>query len=143
MALGCDLVNVAREAMLSIGCIQAQKCHTGHCPSEVATHSGWFQRGLDPHINAARFQGYLEAFRNEVNAVTHAAGYEHPGQFTPHDVELSSGPGQFRTLFDLYGYDKKQYLPGKVLGFKQPDAELWRARLEARGMAFETAATAK
>ncbi|HEY0698001.1 MAG TPA: glutamate synthase-related protein, partial [Micromonospora sp.] len=27
-ALGCDLVNVGREAMLAIGCIQAQKCHT-------------------------------------------------------------------------------------------------------------------
>src|SRR4029078_6256121 len=25
-ALGCDMVNVAREAMLAIGCVQAQKC---------------------------------------------------------------------------------------------------------------------
>lgn len=143
MALGCDLVQVAREAMLAVGCIQAQKCHTGHCPSGVATHSWWFQRGLDPDVNAARFQGYVEAFRNEVNAVTHACGYEHPAQFTPHDIELSSGPGQFRTLFDLYGYDKKQYLPGKVLGFKKPDTELWRSRLEERGMQIETVATAR
>src|SRR5690606_34107471 len=44
MALGADLIGVAREAMLSIGCIQALKCHTGHCPSGVATHSKWFQR---------------------------------------------------------------------------------------------------
>ena len=35
--LGCDMINVAREAMLAIGCIQAQKCHTGHCPTGVAT----------------------------------------------------------------------------------------------------------
>ncbi len=27
-ALGADLVNVAREAMLAVGCVQAQKCHT-------------------------------------------------------------------------------------------------------------------
>ena len=32
-ALGCDMIGVAREAMLSIGCIQAQRCHTGHCPA--------------------------------------------------------------------------------------------------------------
>ena len=32
-ALGCDMVNVAREAMLAIGCIQAQKCHTDTCPT--------------------------------------------------------------------------------------------------------------
>ncbi|MFW2335534.1 glutamate synthase-related protein, partial [Ilumatobacter sp.] len=25
--LGCDMINVAREAMLAIGCIQAQRCH--------------------------------------------------------------------------------------------------------------------
>ncbi|HEU4615082.1 MAG TPA: FMN-binding glutamate synthase family protein, partial [Kofleriaceae bacterium] len=37
LTLGCDMVNVAREAMLSIGCIQAQRCHTGHCPTGVAT----------------------------------------------------------------------------------------------------------
>jgi glutamate synthase domain-containing protein 2 len=28
---------VAREAMLAIGCIQAQRCHTNHCPTGVAT----------------------------------------------------------------------------------------------------------
>ncbi|MGW1155211.1 glutamate synthase-related protein, partial [Streptomyces rubiginosohelvolus] len=31
-ALGVDMINVGREAMLSIGCIQAQKCHTDKCP---------------------------------------------------------------------------------------------------------------
>ena len=38
-ALGCDMINVAREAMMSIGCIQAQRCHTGHCPTGVATNT--------------------------------------------------------------------------------------------------------
>jgi glutamate synthase domain-containing protein 2 len=38
-ALGCDMVNVAREAMLSIGCIQAQKWHTDTCPTGVATQN--------------------------------------------------------------------------------------------------------
>ena len=38
-ALGCDMVNVGREAMMSIGCIQAQRCHTDHCPTGVATQS--------------------------------------------------------------------------------------------------------
>jgi len=40
-ALGCDMVYVAREAMLSIGCIQAQKCHTDTCPVGVATQNKW------------------------------------------------------------------------------------------------------
>jgi len=36
-AMGVDCINVAREAMMSIGCIQAQVCHTNRCPAGIAT----------------------------------------------------------------------------------------------------------
>jgi glutamate synthase domain-containing protein 2 len=116
MALGADLIHVARETMLSIGCIQAQKCHTGDCPAGVATQKAWLQRGMVPEVGARRCQGYLESFRNELLAVTHAAGYPHPGCFTPDDVEVSSGPGVFKTLREIYGYDKPRFcLPDQTL----------------------------
>ncbi|MHC4338930.1 MAG: FMN-binding glutamate synthase family protein [Planctomycetota bacterium] len=111
MAMGADCINVAREAMLSIGCIQAQKCHTGHCPSGVATHSGWFQRGLVPEVNAKRFEAYLDAYRGEVMSVTLACGYSHPGEFTPHCIEISSGPNRFSTLHEILGYEKTRHRP--------------------------------
>jgi glutamate synthase domain-containing protein 2 len=125
MALGADLVNVAREALLAMGCIQAQKCHTGHCPTGITTHRPWLQRGLVVDTAAERVKNYLETFRAELDALTHAAGYEHPGQFTPHDVEVSAGPGVFRSLHELYGYDKKQYAPGKEPVFKLADRTPW------------------
>ena len=103
-AMGADLVNIAREAMLSIGCIQAQKCHTDRCPSGVATQDPWLQAGLDPKIQSQRFGRFCQSLRNEILAVTHACGYEHPAQFTSEDVEMSSGPALFRTMKDLYGY---------------------------------------
>jgi hypothetical protein len=53
-ALGCDLVNVGREAMLAIGCIQAQRCHTGRCPTGVTTQSRWLMHGLDPELKPNR-----------------------------------------------------------------------------------------
>jgi glutamate synthase domain-containing protein 2 len=104
LALGADLINIAREAMLSIGCIQAQQCHTGHCPSGVATHIKYLQGGLQPEVQSQRFARFCQSFRNELVAVTHACGYEHPSQFTGDDVEVSAGPGQFKTLRELYGY---------------------------------------
>lgn len=104
ICLGADLVNVAREAMLSIGCIQAQKCHTDRCPAGVATQSGWLQRGLDPVVQSVRFARYCQSFRNEVLALTHAAGYRHPSQFTMDDVELSAGAAVFRPLREVFGY---------------------------------------
>lgn len=118
IAQGADLIQVAREGMLAIGCIQAQKCHTGFCPTGIATHNPWLQRGLDVERNAERVHAYVDSFRNEVNALAHAAGYTHPGMFTPHDVELSAGPSVFKSLYELFGYDKKQYAPDREPRFK-------------------------
>ena len=58
-ALGCDMINVGREAMMAIGCIQAQQCHTNHCPTGVATQNPWLVRGLDPTLKAARLANYI------------------------------------------------------------------------------------
>jgi glutamate synthase domain-containing protein 2 len=104
-ALGADLINVAREAMIAIGCIQAQQCHTNHCPAGVATSSWWLQRGLDPVVQAERFHRYVQTFRKELIALTHACGYEHPNDFTTTDLEISRGASGFVTLRDRYGYE--------------------------------------
>ena len=55
-ALGCDMINVGREAMLSIGCIQAQRCHTNHCPTGVTTQNPWLtsRPRSDAEVGAAR-----------------------------------------------------------------------------------------
>jgi glutamate synthase domain-containing protein 2 len=37
MALGADWCNAVRGFMFALGCIQAQACHTDHCPTGVAT----------------------------------------------------------------------------------------------------------
>jgi glutamate synthase (ferredoxin) len=108
-AMGADLINVAREAMLSIGCIQAQKCHTGHCPAGVATQNMWLQKGLDPRVGGDRFQGYIEAFRKEVDMVTRACGHHHPAQFTGSDIEVSTGVNSFSELTKVMGYSKPAY----------------------------------
>ena len=106
IAMGCDIIHIAREAMISIGCIQAQKCHTDECPTGIATHNSWLTRGLDPELQSKRLARYIKSFRNELSAVTQAAGYSHPSQFTMEDVELSAGPNVFKTLKELYNYEK-------------------------------------
>lgn len=105
-AMGCDLIHIAREAMLSIGCIQAQRCHTDHCPAGVATQNRWLQRGLDIDDKSVRLARYVQSFRKELLQLSHAAGYEHPSQFTAHDVEICTGPNQFTPLAKVLGYEK-------------------------------------
>ncbi|MBI3855619.1 MAG: FMN-binding glutamate synthase family protein [Planctomycetes bacterium] len=108
ICLGADLINIARESMLSIGCIQAQRCHTGLCPTGVATNDPRLQDGLLPEHQAQRFARYLKSFRNELMAITHACGYQHPEEFTAEDVEISTGPAQFKTLRELEGYTPRR-----------------------------------
>jgi glutamate synthase (ferredoxin) len=103
-AMGCDLINIAREAMLSIGCIQAQKCHTGDCPAGVATHSPWLQAGLDVDNKSERFGRFVRGFRKELLQLSHTAGHQHPCEFLGTDIELSTGVNKFSTLEEVMGY---------------------------------------
>ena len=106
-AMGVDCINVAREAMMSIGCIQAQICHTNRCPAGVATQSKWLQRGIDPTLKSVRLAQYFKTFRKEFMEITHAAGYEHPCQFKMSDIELNVDSNKLSTELDkTYLYEK-------------------------------------
>ncbi|MCI5050819.1 MAG: FMN-binding glutamate synthase family protein [Candidatus Pacebacteria bacterium] len=100
LAMGCDMVQIAREAMLSIGCIQAQKCHNGQCPVNIASHKGqWL---VDAEHKAWRFSNYIRSFRKNLLALSNASGYEHPCQFTTQDILIAQGGDKFTTLCDHF-----------------------------------------
>ncbi|BBH17021.1 FMN-binding glutamate synthase family protein [Nocardioides baekrokdamisoli] len=103
-ALGADMLNVAREAMLSIGCIQSQKCHEDTCPTGVATQNKWLAHGLDPHDKGVRCATYLITLRKELMKVAAAVGVAHPSMISANDIEIFSGDYEARTLASVYGY---------------------------------------
>jgi glutamate synthase domain-containing protein 2 len=106
-AMGADVINVAREAMLSIGCIQAQSCHTNTCPTGVATQNRWLQAGINVKDKSERVNYYFNNFRKELLEITHACGYEHPCQFTMDDVEINLGDRFIaKTLAETFTYNK-------------------------------------
>ncbi|WP_299560486.1 FMN-binding glutamate synthase family protein [uncultured Mycolicibacterium sp.] len=103
-ALGVDLIAVAREAMLSIGCIQAQKCHTDRCPTGVATQHPWLARGLDPEQKSHRLANYVRTLRRDLLKVSEAAGVAHPAFLGPQHVEILDADRTHRPLAEVYGY---------------------------------------
>ena len=103
-ALGADMVSVAREAMLSIGCIQAQQCHTDHCPTGVATQNAWLARGLDPTFKANRLENYVRTLRRDLLKVSEACGVWHPGLLTVDDVDILDGHRRAVPLGEVYDY---------------------------------------
>jgi glutamate synthase (ferredoxin) len=104
-ALGVDMVNVAREAMMSVGCIQAQKCHTDECPTGVATQHPWLSRGLDPESKAVRCANYIKSLRRDLLKVSEAIGVAHPGLITVDDVDLVDGNRHSSSLREIFEYD--------------------------------------
>ncbi|CAN5566710.1 FMN-binding glutamate synthase family protein [soil metagenome] len=59
LALGADTVNSARGMMLALGCIQARRCNTNHCPTGVATNDPGLAVGLvesDKRVRVANYQ---------------------------------------------------------------------------------------
>ena len=114
-AMGVDMVNVGREAMLSIGCIQAQKCHTDHCPVGVATQNPRYTRGLDPTLKSVRAANYVKTLRRDLLKVSEAVGVSHPALISPDDVDVMDGVRRGESLRSLYGYADGWGVPGPEL----------------------------
>jgi len=104
-ALGVDMVNVGREAMLSIGCIQAQKCHTDHCPVGVATQNPRYTRGLDVSLKSVRAANYIRSLRRDLLKVSEAIGVVHPGLISPGDIDIVDGTRAAVGIGEVYRYD--------------------------------------
>ena len=110
-SLGCDMINVGREAMMAIGCIQAQRCHTGHCPTGVATQNRWLMRGLDPTLKSVRLANYIVTLRKELLSVSRACGVCHPALLTDQHIDILDGQYGAKSLFDVFGYEGRWGLP--------------------------------
>ena len=86
MALGADWCNAARGFMFALGCMQAQTCHTGACPTGVATQDPRRQQALvvpDKIERVYRFhQNTLEALKELVQAA--GLNASEPDQRLPH-----------------------------------------------------------
>jgi glutamate synthase domain-containing protein 2 len=93
MALGADWCNAARGFMFALGCIQSQSCHTGACPTGVATQDPDRQNALvvaDKTDRVWRFHLHtLEALQELVQA----AGLTHPGQISASHIVRRGGEG--------------------------------------------------
>ncbi|OBH27621.1 glutamate synthase [Mycobacterium sp. E342] len=112
LATGCDMINVGRTAMFSIGCIQAQRCHTGRCPSGVATQSPWLQHGLDSDLKSVRCANYLATLRFELLQLARTCGYVHPALVPLEAIELLDVDMKTVRVDRLLDYQPDWGLPG-------------------------------
>lgn len=114
MALGADWCNSARAYMFAIGCIQAQTCHTGRCPTGVTTQDPDRQKALVVSDKSVRVANYHANTLKALGELLGAAGLKHPGDLRPHHIARRIANGEVRVLSSLFpDLEKGELLEGK------------------------------
>ena len=102
MALGADFCNAARGFMFAVGCIQAQACHTGKCPTGVATTDRNRARAIVVPNKAERVRNFHRQTVEALAELVAAAGLDHPSQLTPRHVRQRISANTVKTYAELY-----------------------------------------
>jgi glutamate synthase domain-containing protein 2 len=110
LALGADWANSARGFMFSIGCIQAQACHTNHCPTGVATQDPSRQRALVVTDKAVRVANFHRNTLKALGDMSGAAGLSHPSGFLPWHLMMRENDRDMVTGEDVYPYMPEGFL---------------------------------
>ncbi|MSQ74468.1 MAG: FMN-binding glutamate synthase family protein [Rhodoferax sp.] len=101
MALGADWCNSARGFMFALGCIQAQSCHTGRCPTGVTTQDPVRQRSLVVPDKAVRVYNFHQQTLHALQELVQAAGLQHPSDITAHHIVRRGSDHRVSSLAQL------------------------------------------
>lgn len=102
LAMGADLVNIARGFMITVGCIQALKCHSNACPVGVATTDPDLQKALVIDEKKYRTANYVITLREGLFRIAAACGIDSPVHFKPEHVVYKDEKGRVFPLEEMY-----------------------------------------
>ncbi len=111
MALGADWCNAGRGFMMALGCIQAQSCHTGKCPTGVTTQDPQRQQALVVPDKAERVRNFHRSTLHALQELVQAAGLQHPSELSAHHIVRRVSDTEVRLLSNLI----MRMLPGVLL----------------------------
>lgn len=111
MALGADWCNAARGFMFAVGCIQAQACHTGMCPTGVTSQDPLRQRAVVVPDKAERVVNFHRNTLHALGELVAAAGLSHPSELRPHHFNRRGNSDSVISFADQY----EQLQPGQLL----------------------------
>jgi glutamate synthase domain-containing protein 2 len=112
IAIGADWCNSARGFMFALGCIQAQTCHTGQCPTGVTTQDPIRQQALVVPTKAERVYNFHQQTLHALQELVQAAGLQHPSDITADHIVRRVNENDVRLLSTLLPTVR----PGALLG---------------------------
>jgi glutamate synthase domain-containing protein 2 len=128
LALGADWCNSARGFMFALGCIQAQSCHTGTCPTGVTTQDPLRQRALVVPDKAERVASFHANTLKALKELLEAAGLNHPSELMAHHIVRRVNDSQIKLLSTLFPFVErgellKNQMPHRVFELYWPLAQ--------------------
>ncbi|WP_288370175.1 FMN-binding glutamate synthase family protein [uncultured Marinobacter sp.] len=104
LALGADWCNAARGYMFALGCIQALNCHTGRCPSGVATQDPRRGNKLDVPLKSERVYNFHKNTLDALQNLLEASGLEHPSELGPEHIVRRASKTEVHSYLDLFPF---------------------------------------
>jgi glutamate synthase domain-containing protein 2 len=104
LALGADWCNIARGFMFALGCVQAQTCHTDHCPSGVATQNQLRQRAIVVETKAERVARFHHNTLAALGELVGAAGLGHPNELRPQHILKRMSASEVKSFAEVYRF---------------------------------------
>ncbi len=138
MAMGSDWCNSARGFMFALGCLQAQTCHTGKCPTGVTTQDPRRMRALDVADKSTRVFQFHQNTLIALKELLGASGLNHPCELGPEHVIRRVSATEVRSLAALHHWAR----PGELLS-GVPDHPVFKVFWDvSRADSFAAPATA-
>lgn len=114
-ALGADWCNSARAFMFAIGCIQAQQCHSGKCPTGVATQDTARQRALVVQDKAPRVAHFHQNTLKSLAELIGAAGLSHPNELKTQHIACRTTTNHVTLMSTLFpDFEDGEILRGQL-----------------------------
>ena len=110
-AMGADWCNAARAFMFSVGCVQSMRCHTGTCPTGVATQVEWRQKGLVVEDKAERVAEFHKQTLAAMRDIVVAMGLDNPWEIHPASLHERTNSARSDSMDQIYQFLK----PGELL----------------------------
>ena len=107
LALGADWCNSARGFMFSLGCIQAQTCHTGNCPTGVATQDEQRSKAIVVPSKAERVYHFHQNTLLALKELVQAAGLDDPSKITAAHIVRRTAEQSVKLMATLLPYTQR------------------------------------
>ena len=143
MALGADWCNAARGFMFAVGCIQAQTCHTGKCPTGVTSPDPARSRAIVVPDKAQRVANFHRETLHTLAELVAAAGLDHPRELGAHHFMRRAAPDRVVSFAEMYRFLRPGELiagtdhPQFKVAWSVAQAESFSPRAQALAIAAE------